>query len=114
MSKITVTSSKKCDRHDACPTCKLCWVLDLIKTGKYKVLTDTASVRGMIRKVIHLVDVVKGEHLPARKKPKKGFEVIAGSAPAAAKKDKKSAEKTSASKSAKAAPKPAKKAVKVK
>jgi large subunit ribosomal protein L30 len=85
--------------------------LGLIKTGKYKVLNDTSSIRGMIRKVIHLVDVVKGEQIPARKKPKKGFEVIAGSAPA---KKTKTAEKTSASKSAKAAPKAAKKAVKVK
>jgi large subunit ribosomal protein L30 len=83
--------------------------LGLIKTGKYKVLTDTASVRGMIRKVIHLVDVVKGEHLPVRKKAKKGFEVIAGSAPAAAKKDKKSSVKTT---EAKASKKPAKKAAK--
>ena len=77
--------------------------LGLIKTGKYKVLIDTASVRGMIRKVIHLVDVVKGEQIPVRKKFKKGFEVIAGSAPA---KKTKTAEKASAT-TAKAAPKKA-------
>ncbi len=81
--------------------------LGLIKTGKYKVLTDTASVRGMIRKVIHLVDVVKGEQIPVRKKFKKGFEVIAGTA--APKKEKKTSAKTT---EVKASKKPAKKAAK--
>jgi len=56
--------------------------LGLIKTGKYIVLNDTSSIRGMIRKVIHLVDVSKGENIPAKKITKKSFEVIAGQAPA--------------------------------
>jgi large subunit ribosomal protein L30 len=80
--------------------------LGLIKTGKYKVLTDTASVRGMIRKVIHLVDVVKGEQIPARKNAKKGFEVVAG---AATEPKKKASVKAT---EAKASKKPAKKAAK--
>ena len=54
--------------------------LGLIKTGKYMVLNDTSSIRGMIRKVIHLVDVQKGEQIPARAKAKKAFEVIPGQA----------------------------------
>ncbi len=56
--------------------------LGLIKTGKHSVLTDTSSVRGMIKKVIHLVDVVKGEKIAATKQVKQAYEVIAGSAPA--------------------------------
>jgi large subunit ribosomal protein L30 len=52
--------------------------LGLIKTGKYKILNDTPSIRGMIRKVIHLVNVEKGEHIPVRTKAKKGYEVILG------------------------------------
>lgn len=78
--------------------------LGLIKTGKYIVLNDTSSIRGMIHKVIHLVDVTKGENIPARKLSKKAFEVIAGQAPA--KKQKAAATK--------AEKKPAKKAAKSK
>ncbi|MCC7459766.1 MAG: 50S ribosomal protein L30 [Proteobacteria bacterium] len=82
--------------------------LGLIKTGKYKVLNDTASIRGMIRKVIHLVDVVKGEKIPTAFKPKKAFEVIAGQAPAKkakapAKTEAKAAKKPAAKKAAKKA-----------
>lgn len=52
--------------------------LGLIKTGKYVVLEDTSSIRGMIRKVIHLVDAMKGEQIPVKVKSKKSFEVILG------------------------------------
>lgn len=62
--------------------------LGLIKTGKVVVLNDTSSIRGMIRKVIHLVDVSKGENIPAKFKPKKGYEVILGAGQTATKKTK--------------------------
>lgn len=80
--------------------------LGLIKTGKYSVLTDTSAVRGMIRKVIHLVDVSKGENIPTTNKPKKGYEVILGEGQTTTKKT-----KTAKSTEAKATKKvPAKKA----
>ncbi len=76
MNKITVHLKKS--GIGANPTQRKNLIgLGLIKTGKYKVLNDTSSVRGMIRKVIHLVEVSKGENIPAPKTNKKAFEVIA-------------------------------------
>jgi len=45
--------------------------LGVTRFGQTKVLEDTASVRGMIKKVIHLVHVEKGDQL--KKKEKKTF-----------------------------------------
>jgi len=45
--------------------------LGVTRIGKTRVLDDTASVRGMLKKVIHLVDIQKGNQLV--KKEKKTF-----------------------------------------
>lgn len=70
--------------------------LGLSKRGKTRVLEDTASVRGMIRKVIHLVDVQKGDQAP--KKEKKSFFTVKEAKQAA---PKKAAKKTSTKKATK-------------
>jgi large subunit ribosomal protein L30 len=83
--------------------------LGLIHRERWMHLEDTASVRGMIRKVIHLVDVMKGiQHAPKVER-KKQFEVIAGSAPAP-----KAKAKAAAKTETKATKKTATKAAKVK
>ncbi|MCB0272919.1 MAG: 50S ribosomal protein L30 [Bdellovibrionales bacterium] len=45
--------------------------LGLTRRGRQRVFEDNSSIRGMIKKVIHLVDVQKGNQIP--KKEKKSF-----------------------------------------
>ena len=52
--------------------------LGLTRRGKNVLIDDTSSNRGMIRKVIHLVQVQKGNQIPETKITKKQFEVIVG------------------------------------
>lgn len=42
--------------------------LGVTRIGHVKVLEDTASIRGMIKKVIHLVNIQKGDQMPKKEK----------------------------------------------
>lgn len=81
--------------------------LGLTKRGKIVVLDDTGSTRGMILKVIHLVEIQKGDKKIAKTKVKKQFEVIAGEAPV--KKEKAAKKETAATATKKTVKKTAKK-----
>ncbi len=58
MSKITVKQVKSTIGRPE-TQCKIIKALGLGRIGKTKELADTESVRGMIAKVSHLVEVVK-------------------------------------------------------
>lgn len=81
--------------------------LGLTRRGKVVVLDDTSSTRGMILKVIHLVEIQKGDQRIAKVKTKKQFEVIAGEAPV--KKEKATKEESTATATKKTVKKTAKK-----
>lgn len=83
--------------------------LGLTRRGKWVLLDDTSSNRGMIRKVIHLVDVYKGDKVPVETKAKVSFEVIQGSGET---KTPKSAKKAATTSQTKAVKKTAKKSAK--
>lgn len=87
--------------------------LGLTRRGKWVLLDDTSSNRGMIRKVIHLVDVFKGDKVPVETKAKVSFEVIQGSGETKTPKSAKAEKKASAEPSqTKAVKKTAKKSAK--
>lgn len=75
--------------------------LGLMRRGNYRVIDDTASNRGMIRKVIHLVEVSNKPLEKAPKTKKVSFEIIPGDvATGTEKKAKKSVSKVAQEKSA--------------